>query len=279
MASSLPNSPRIQAHCADCHAQDGRDLKYFNFSNSSIVARARFHGLSTLQGEQIASYIRSLPLPNPGRPWNPPYQPGPGLDEQPISNWAAGAGLAWVLDRDTDALPYLLGQHFAPLGRAASNPSGNAPNLRELVGQITPDIFRPDGNLNPRQIPIALQLPDWSHWLPPIHPKDAWGPAFAQSAFAALYGGETTPGSKPKIGTKPSLRTLLAAAQTTDNNIRPVVATFAEWSQARRAFLRRFVQPKSVWSPAFTNKVYSTQLWQLVKTWEMMQPSAHPYQK
>ena len=46
VASSLPNSPRIQAHCADCHAQDGRDLKYFNFSNASIVARARFHGLS-----------------------------------------------------------------------------------------------------------------------------------------------------------------------------------------------------------------------------------------
>jgi hypothetical protein len=25
------------------------------------------------------------------------------------------------------------------------------------------------------------------------------------------------------------------------------------------------------WSPALTEKVYSTQLWQLVKTWEMMQ--------
>jgi len=270
-ASSLPSSPRIQAHCADCHAQDGRDLKYFNFSNGSIVARSRFHGLSTLEGEQIASYIRSLPLPNPGRPWNPPYQPGPGLDEQPISSWAAGAGLAWVLDRDTDALPYLLSRHGAPLGRTASNPPGNAPNLRELVGQITPDIFRPDGNLNPRQIPIALQLPDWSQWLPRIHPKDAWGPAFTQSALAALYDGETTPESKSKIGAKPPLRTLLAAAQTTDHNIRPVVAAFAEWSQAQRAFLRRFVQAKTVWSPVLTNKVYSTQLWQLVKTWEMMQ--------
>jgi hypothetical protein len=98
IASSLLTSPRIQAHCADCHAQDGRDLKYFNFSNGSIVARSNFHGLSTQQGEQIASYIRSLPLPNPGRPWNPPYQPGPGLDEQAISSWAAGAGLGWVLE-------------------------------------------------------------------------------------------------------------------------------------------------------------------------------------
>ena len=124
-ASSLPNSPRIQAHCADCHAQDGRDLKYFNFSNASIVARARFHGLSTLQSEQIASYIRSLPLPNPGRPWNPPYQPGPGLDEQPVASWAAGAGLAWVLERDADTLPYLVAQHRAGMNTVPSNPAAS----------------------------------------------------------------------------------------------------------------------------------------------------------
>jgi hypothetical protein len=271
-ASSLPNSPTIQAHCADCHAQDGRDLKYFNFSNASIVARSRFHGLSTLQGEQIASYIRNLPLPNPGRPWNPPYQPGPGLDDQPISSWAAGAGLAWVLDNDTDALLYLLSQHGARRSTAALNPQGtNAPNLRELVGQITPDMFRPDGNLNPHQIPIDLQLPDWSQWLPRIHPKDAWGPAFTQSEFAELYDGVISPVSKSKNDTKPPLRSLLAASQTTDFKTRPVVAAFAEWSQARRAFLRRFVNSKMERSSALTIKVYSTQLWQLVKTWEMMQ--------
>jgi len=270
-ANSFPNSPRIQAHCADCHTQDGRDLKYFNFSNDSIVARARFHGLSALQSEQIASYIRNLPMPNPGRPWNPPYQPGPAMDEQPISSWAAGAGLAWVLDHDTDALPYLVRQHGDGVNTAASNPTGTAPNLRALAGQITPDIFRPDGNLNARQIPIALQLPDWNQWLPRVHPKDAWGPAFTQSAFAALYDGETTPDSKSKIGKKPPLRTLLAAAQTTDHDIRPVVAAFGQWSEARRSFLGRVGKAEGVWSPELTNKVYSTQLWQLVKTWEMMQ--------
>ena len=271
-ASSLAGSPRIQAHCADCHAQDGRDLKYFNFSNGSIVARSVFHGLSTLQGQQIASYIRGLPVPNPGRPWNPPYQPGPGIDEQAISNWAAGAGLGWVLERDTDALPYLLSQQGARPGSPAANPSENALGLRELAAKITPDIFRPDGNLNPRVIPIALQLPDWSQWLPRIHPKDAWGPAFAQSEFATLYdGGDTLPPGKNKLGTKPPLRTLLAATQNTDRNMRPAVAAFAQWSQARRVFLKRFANAKTAWSPELTNKVYSTQLWQLVKTWEMMQ--------
>jgi hypothetical protein len=268
VASSLRNSPRIQAHCADCHAHNGLDLKYFNFSNTSIVARSRFHGLTTLEGEQIASYIRSLPLPSPGRPWNPPYQPGPGLDEQPVSNWSAGAGLASVLDRDTDGLQYLLLKHQTPLSEATSARSVRDPH--ELMAQITPDAFRPDGNLNPREIPIALQLPDWSQWLPRIHPKDAWGPAFGQSEFAAMYDG-TGPEGKSSLKSRTSLRTLLITAHTTGSNIGPVVSAFAKWSQARRSFLGRFARPKMTWSAEITDKVYSTQLWQLVKTWEMTQ--------
>ena len=266
VANSLPNSPRIQAHCGDCHTQDGRDLKYFNFSNESIIARARFHGLSTLQSEQIASYIRSLPVPNPGRPWNPPYQPGPGVDEQPLSSWAAGAGLAWVLEKDTDTLPYLVRQHGDELNPVSSKPAGNA-----LVGQITPAMFRPDGNLSAREIPIALQLPDWNQWLPRVHPKDAWGTAFTQSAFAASYDGETTPESKSKTSKKTPLRTLLEATQTTDQDLRPVVAAFAQWSEARHSFLGRLAKADAAWSPELSNRVYSTQLWQLVKTWEMTQ--------
>jgi hypothetical protein len=265
VASGLQNSPRIQAHCADCHAHNGLDLKYFNFSNASIIARSRFHGLTTLQGEQIASYIRSLPLPSPGRPWNPPYQPGPGLDEQPVSNWAAGAGLAWILNRDTDALEYLV-----PANRTGPTSVGSVRDPHELATHITPDVFRPDGNLNPREIPIALQLPDWSQWLPRIHPKDAWGPAFSQSEFAAMYDG-TGPESKSSLRPRTSLRTLLSTAKTTGSNIGPTVSAFARWSQARRAFLGRFVKPKMVWSAEITEKVYSTQLWQLVKTWEMTQ--------
>jgi hypothetical protein len=168
-------------------------------------------------------------------------------------------------------LPYLLAQRGAGQAAAASDPPGNAPNLRELARQIKPDIFRPDGNLNPRQIPIALQLPDWAQWLPRVHPKDAWGPAFAQSEFAGLYDGEPAAESKGRLGTKPPLRTLLTAAQGPDHNIRPVVAAFSQWSQARRVFLGRFAKAKTAWSPELANKVYSTQLWQLVKTWEMTQ--------
>ncbi|MGB8472465.1 MAG: hypothetical protein WCE61_00105 [Candidatus Acidiferrum sp.] len=271
-ASSRPNSPRIQAHCGDCHAQDGRDLKYFNFSNDSIVDRARFHGLTKLEGEQIASYIRSLRLPNPGRPWNPPYQPGPGVDEQPVSSWAAGAGLDWVLEKDKDGLRYLLGANGAGT-KEASNRAGATANLLELAGKITSELFRPDGNLDAREIPIVLQLPDWSHWLPRVHPKDAWGASFARSEFAEMYDGETTAESQNKRGAIQPLRKLLAAGGTSGNDIRPITAAFDEWSKARREFLKRFVEGKTEWTPELTKKVYSTQLWQLAKTWEMMQES------
>ncbi len=192
-ASGLEDASRIRAHCSDCHAYDGRDLKYFGYSNASIVARSRFHGLSTLQGQQIASYIRSLPVPSPGRPWNPPYQPGPGLDAQPVANWAAGAGLSWVLDSDTATLPFV----FRPKGDLARQPDiGNAPESA-IVAAITPDVFRPDGNLNPREIPISLQLPDWNHWLPRVHPLDAWGPAFENSESTRNSHFLTTAGLEP----------------------------------------------------------------------------------
>ncbi len=120
-----------------------------------------FHGLTSTQGNQIASYIRSLTTPAPGRPWNPPYQPGPGLDSQPVANWAGGAGIAAVLENDAAMQPYLMpGQSTA--GWSATQ------------------------YLNARETPIALQLADWNSWLPSIHPMDAF-PSFGGSKFATYY--------------------------------------------------------------------------------------------
>jgi hypothetical protein len=251
-ASALPNSPQIRAHCSDCHAYDGRDLKYFGFSNGSIIARSRFHGLSDLQGRQIASYIRSLPVPSPGRPWNPPYQPGPGLDAQPVANWSAGAGLSWVLDSDIATLPFI----FEPNGNLEGR------SVEEIAPAVMRSAFRPDGNLNPREIPISFQLPDWSHWLPRVHPLDAWGPAFEKSEFSELYSGR----SKSLRGTlaSPELPALISSGR--------IVASFDKWRNARRELLKPYVERGNVsWSPDLSLKAYSTQLWQLVKTWEMTQ--------
>jgi hypothetical protein len=249
------SAPLIRAHCADCHARDGRDLKYFGFSNQSIVVRSRFHGLSELQGEQIASYIRALPVPTSGRPWNPPYQPGPGLDSRPAAEWAAGAGLGWALDDDRNTFAFVFG---GGTERAARPIEWSA-----LLPRITREPFRPDGNLNAREIPISLQLPDWNHWLPQIHPMDAWGPAFQKSEFSEWYAS----------GTKTSLRASLVSG-----NVAALISTgrlanyFDKWRDARHAFLKPYVEGKAVnWTPELGVKAYSTQLWQLVKTWEMTQ--------
>lgn len=233
VASGLPNAPAIRAHCSDCHAQDGRDLKYFNFSNASIVARSRFHGLSELQGRQIASYIRSLPFANPGRVWNPPYQPGPGLDALPIEYWAAGAGLKWVLDDDVDTLPFIFGP--------------GAPGVTSIGAAV----FAPDGNLNTREIPIALPLPDWNHWLPLVHPLDAFGMSFEKSSFSQLYRTSD----------------LAKLATATD-----IASFFDRWSKARSQLLTPRLAPAlKKWPAQRSDAFYSAELWQLVKTWEITQ--------
>jgi hypothetical protein len=113
--------------------------------------------------------VRSLNVPAPAqaRPWNPPYQPGPGLDAKPVAEWAAGAGLGAVLDKDSDTLKYLF-------------PKGTSQAEIDKVIDIKK-------TLNLRELPVALQLPDWNDWLPHVHPLDLWAD-FDQSEFNKLYG-------------------------------------------------------------------------------------------
>ena len=166
-AGSMDGSMR--ASCADCHASDGRDLKYFNFSNYAIVQRSRFHGLTQAEGEKIASYIRSLDIPvvAQARPWHPTYQPGPGLDSRPVYEWAAGAGVDAILDRDQDIAPYLF-----PNGTSLSA-------VRNVVDRYD--------TLNFRQLPINIPMPEWNQWLPIIHPDDAFD--ISASAIRSDYSG------------------------------------------------------------------------------------------
>lgn len=50
IAKSSIVSRKLNAACASCHAEDARDLQYFNYSNNAIVQRSQFHGLSATQG-------------------------------------------------------------------------------------------------------------------------------------------------------------------------------------------------------------------------------------
>lgn len=180
------NGEPITASCADCHTRTGRDLEYFGFSNWSIVARSEYHGLTREEGRQIAAYIRSQTLRDrdtgeaydpPGRPWPPPYQPGPTavgtpgpdadrgdgepFDEVSSQLWSAGAGVDWALEQDREMLSHLF-------------PNG-----------VDYEDVAIDGSLNVRQLPVALQYPDWNEWLPEVHPIDGYGPKFEQKELGA----------------------------------------------------------------------------------------------
>ena len=165
-----PGGPRLVASCGSCHARDGRDLEYYAFSNRSIEERSRFHGLTQTEAEQVASYVRSLRadagVERRGRPWNPPYQPGPGLDGRPVEAWAAGAGLDAVLETDRDMLP-----HLFPNGTSA---------------EALAEVLDTRATHNARETPVALQLPDWQAWLPEVAPEDVWAGTGFQDGWA--YG-------------------------------------------------------------------------------------------
>ncbi len=149
------NKNPIQAKCTHCHTQDGSDLKYFNYSNKSIIARSNFHGLTKEEGQQIAQYIRDLNMDRSknGRPWEPPYQPGPSADTD-AREWAAGQGLDAVLETDLEMMEPLFG---------SKEPSKT---------QVQNTIAGFEGNTNIRTMPISVQFPDWNMWMPEEHPMD-----------------------------------------------------------------------------------------------------------
>ena len=140
------------SHCTDCHAEHGEDLRYFGFSDNSIYQRCRIHGLGDVDARDVVAFINSLPEAKQSVAWNPPYQPGPGLDSRPPQQWAAGAGMEWVLERDNDTFGYLFGT--------------NAPS------------FRFTNTINMRELPVALELPSWQEWLPLVNPAEFYGSDF-----------------------------------------------------------------------------------------------------
>jgi hypothetical protein len=241
------NSPMaIKAHCSDCHTYDGRDLKYFNYSNYAIEARSEFHGLTATQGQQIASYIRSLNAPAPANaaPWNPPYQPGPGLHSQPVTNWAAGAGLGAVVASDEAMV-------------ANAMPNGSTAAWAQAA------------YFDQENYPIYFQLLDWNRWLPTVHPMDAFGAAFTSSALSAQYAG---------------IRAALLAAGPVQSNIASAYLGsgpggingiyWDKWIQNENALLNPLATSTSMATAAFQAEYYSAHQWVMVKLWELNQQFA-----
>jgi hypothetical protein len=248
------NGEEIRASCSDCHVEDGYDLQYFAFSNESIVQRSRFHDLSETEGKQIAAYIRSIQIETedgrtidpPGRPWAPPYQPGPtsrasrapdaprtdgtSMDDLPAVYWAAGAGVDWALDSDQEMKSFLF-------------PNGIVPTDISLTEK-----------LNTREMPVALQMPDWNEWLPVVHPMDAWGSQFTGSDSWKKFQNDVVDAHDA-------------------NNFQDVVwATKDLWKIPKKRF-----RPNSAPAPYDDPTDYgvanlSRAQWALTKTFELLQP-------
>jgi hypothetical protein len=249
---SKPGGTSIIAACADCHTLDGHDLKAFNYSNYSIEARCLFHGLSTTQGLQVASYIRNnaYTASTNAAPWNPPYQPAPGLDTRnggAITEWAAGGGMYNVLPHDIDTL-------------ATVFPNGISANVNPTMGT----------DLNMRQMPIDLPLLDWNHWLPRIHPLDAatadgFGTNFLNSSVNKFYNGQGGGSAAHIIYTW--LQTGLAANLASG----AVQNVFTEWANDSEGFITPITSVTG-YNPTGTQaeEAYSYMQWKEVKMWDVM---------
>src|SRR4029077_6732339 len=157
-----PNTPYLNngfhnATCggsAGCHTTTGGDLKYINESNYVIKQRTIFHGFQDQDGDDIAAYIRSIAtvtLPANARPWNPPFQPGPGISTGTANAFFAGCGADCVVTYGyADLYEYL-----APGGSQAS--------------------WAPGGRtIETRDIPSPYLSPDYKFSLPAIHPADGF---------------------------------------------------------------------------------------------------------
>jgi hypothetical protein len=152
----------IWASCSDCHTRTGLDLAKWHFSNKSIQFRSVFHGLSELEGDWITAYIRSLPVEyaTNAYPWNPLFQPGPGLDSLPPSQWAAGAGWDAVITNQAQIVNAIWPGSY-------SNGTWN-------LSLITTNRIFGSNAYSIREIPSVYMYPNIFHWLPKAHPKDAY---------------------------------------------------------------------------------------------------------
>jgi hypothetical protein len=152
--------------CSSCHADTLYDLKYFSFPPDAAIVDGMSRGFTEQQAIDGATYIQSLAVPYVGRPWDPPYQPGIGLDSTPILNMAAGAGLQWKLNFDQDMRWFLV--------------PGCTPTTSGCTGGSYAKFVNPGGSggggsssiINTRELPTALQMPQWLRWLPMIAPED-----------------------------------------------------------------------------------------------------------
>jgi hypothetical protein len=243
-ASGGGSSSAITAKCSSCHFADGThasgvagaDLYYFNYSPQTILARGMFHGLTQTQSAEIAVYIESLGTPNPAAPWSYAYQPGPGLDEGPVDNWAAGIGgqtVNGILTSTDDMVRYI-----APTGTALD--------------------FDPTATPHQHEIPVPFPMLTWNQWLPKVYPGDIAGAGFAGSAMLADYN--TLAG---------------ALIPNNTGNYASNIGNFTNFDNDEVTFCNSLqtlyggITNQPFWTAAQSNNIYSCSQWMASKQFEL----------
>lgn len=164
LTSNPNNQTPKRTACFDCHGS-GAPLQYFHFENDVIVARSRFHGLTTQQGTDIAAYIRSLTpaqTSTNARPWSLPYQPGPNLADLTTHEWAAGEMKSHAIVPDLK-IPDVLADSDS--------------HRTEIYGATieNSDLTWENSTDTEWQTRIHFQLPSYQQWVADIHPKEFMG--------------------------------------------------------------------------------------------------------
>jgi hypothetical protein len=149
-------------------------MSYFSFPRVAVMGAAKRFGASDLDANNIYNYIWKKRATETnsygfGRVWNPPYQPGPGLDAKPVRQWAAGAGLNAIVNSDYEMFPDLFG--------------GNTVSYQAVTNAYAKDAF------NTRQQRINIPLPSIYHWYPKYHPYYSYT-SFRTSDAWKIYNGD-----------------------------------------------------------------------------------------
>ena len=281
MLKGLSGEPLVAA-CSDCHATDGRDLKYFNFSNQVIIQKALLRGLTEEQGKKIAAYIRSVDLKLPpgetvascgGRPWDPPYQPGPGLSKRPVECWAAGAGIDWALAEDRDVLAYLAPDAATEAALEALQGVPPSPDYFQARADLSVENlvrrFDLKKSLPLSDIPVAYQMPDIFEWWPNVYPGDYFGPEVFHNSQAYLsweqaYEELQQPGRADQL--------VEEAARYVDSWMSKGITTFFRFEVNTKAMPSDLPTPSSWSDKSGEGELARLALrqWILIKLWELM---------
>ncbi|GAB4360814.1 MAG: hypothetical protein OHK0021_04880 [Bryobacter sp.] len=253
----------ITASCAECHSQNGLDLKYFNYSNRSIIVRSMFHGLTEQDGKDIAAWIRGNPSSNPGRPYNPVYQPCPNAVAVSAYDWAGACTYKDVLPNNAGMIEELFGE---TIETADWEPTRNGAHFAQQR--------------------IPLELLDWNDWLPLMHPKDTYTTS-ANAGIPLLYW----PTSDPAGGYN-SFRSIVSAACPGTNCVSTLLANHEALRLAINAMSGKRLTsglslsglnpcqgapadaecPNNTYSEAneASKRIYSVSLWSMAKVFEVM---------